>query len=158
LKNNNYHTLKLPLNKSFPCIVLKPGLAGRSGVGTRPGWKKNRGRKNPTDSARPGQKLGCNPLTFFFFTKITSFWFKKNKIDPTTRLKSGTQTFNRVSHQIRYKNYVRMSWKSTPNTGTFKPVAGSPCTLYRKGRNHFYFSAATYPFFLIQDSSYYPKV
>jgi hypothetical protein len=55
-----------------------------------------------------------------------------------------------------------MSWKSTHNTGTFKPVAGSQIasssTLYRKGRNHFYFSAATYPFFLIQDSSYYPKV
>jgi hypothetical protein len=25
------------------------------------------------DPARPGQKPGCNPLTFFFFTKTTSF-------------------------------------------------------------------------------------
>jgi hypothetical protein len=55
----------------------RPGLAGkpgtsRPGAGTGPGWRKNRGRKNQCDPAgwlgdpaRPGQKLGYNPLTFF---------------------------------------------------------------------------------------------
>jgi hypothetical protein len=45
------------------------------------------------DSTRPGQKLGCNPLTFVFFTKTISFWLKKNWLmQPDKNSKSGSWT------------------------------------------------------------------
>jgi hypothetical protein len=62
------------------------------------GLKKKQGKKKSNvtrltqqvDSARLGQKSGCNPLTFIF-TKTTSFWFfkKKNLLErPNQNLKS----------------------------------------------------------------------
>jgi len=70
-------------------IVLKPGPArrvnlrpGRPGAGTGPGWRNNRGRKNPVWPSWPDNPIK-NPvktIDFCFFTKTTSFWFffKKN--------------------------------------------------------------------------------
>jgi len=72
-------------------IVLKPGLTwrvdlgrGQPGAGTEPGWRKNRGRKNSVWLGKTRSKPGCNPLTFFF-TKTTSFWFKKKELTRATR-------------------------------------------------------------------------
>jgi len=57
---------------------------------------------DPVDSAKPSQKLGCNPLTFVFFvflTKMTPFWiFFKIGIDladPATQSKPGDQVQTR---------------------------------------------------------------
>jgi len=56
---------------------------GRPETGTGTGWRKNKRGKTQcdlVDSTRPGQKPDCNLLTFvFYFTKTTSFWFKKKK-------------------------------------------------------------------------------
>jgi len=103
-------------NPTSESIVLKPGPAwradpgpGRPEAGTGPGWRKNRGRKNsvwpswpgdPVDPARPGQDPVANLLTFVFcfFTKMTSFWFKKTRTDstktrwPGQNLEPGTRT------------------------------------------------------------------
>jgi len=44
--------------------------------------------KTRCDPARPGQKLGCNPLAFFF-TKTMSFYFYCfKKIDPGDPVKT----------------------------------------------------------------------
>ena len=58
------------------CIVLKPDPArrvdpgsDRLGAGTRPGWRKNRGRKNPMWPGWPGWpgKTQLQTRWFFFF-------------------------------------------------------------------------------------------
>jgi hypothetical protein len=56
------------------------------------------------DPARPGQKPDCNPLIFVFFTKTTSFWFKK-KLTQATPSKPGTRALNQAGHQAGSKNY-----------------------------------------------------
>ena len=88
-------------------IVLKPGSAwrvdpgpGRPGTRTRPGWKKNKGRKNSVWPGWPGeltrQDPVVNPLTFVFFIKTTLFWFKKktNPADPVTWSKPKTRALD----------------------------------------------------------------
>jgi len=64
-------------------IVLKPGSArrvdpglSRPGIGTRPGWRKNRVRKNPVWPSEPAI-LSYNPLTFVFLLKQRRFDLKK---------------------------------------------------------------------------------
>jgi len=90
--NPSSHTKKIQWtrhgNQILLHIVLKPSLArwvdpgpGRSGAGTGPGWRKNRGRKNPAWPRWPGEltrsKAQMQPVDFCFFTKTMSFWFKK---------------------------------------------------------------------------------
>jgi hypothetical protein len=81
------NSLSTMTREGIHSIVLKPGPArrvdpgpGRPGAGTGPGWRKNRGRKNPVwpgGSTRwPGKtRWQTRWLLFFFFTKTTSFWF-----------------------------------------------------------------------------------
>jgi hypothetical protein len=95
-------------------VVLKSGPVrrvdswpGRSGPGTGPGWRKNRKRKIPVwpgDPVRPGQKLGCNPLTFVL---MTSFWFflRIDPDDPVTRSKPDTRVLDRAGHWTGSTNY-----------------------------------------------------
>jgi hypothetical protein len=95
-----FHPLTLNLLKikllNLQCFETRPGPAGRPGAGTRPGWWKNSISHDPVwpsgltgDPAKPGQKPGCNPLTFFFFTKTTPFWiFFKIGIDPADPAKT----------------------------------------------------------------------
>ena len=81
----------------------RPGPASWPG----PGWWKNRKRHDPVWPGDPVDlaKPGCNPLTFFFFTKTTPFWifFKIgiDSTDPVTRSKPGTQALDRAG----FKNY-----------------------------------------------------
>jgi hypothetical protein len=50
-------------------IVLKSDPARRVDPGLEPGWVEEKIGKEKTrcDLAKPGQKFGCNPLTFVFF-------------------------------------------------------------------------------------------
>jgi hypothetical protein len=88
-------------NPSSESIVLKPGRAqrvdpgpGRPEAGTGPGWRKNRGRKNPVWLSWPGDPVdparpGCKPVDFFIFyflLKWRRFDFKKQEL---TRPKPG---------------------------------------------------------------------
>ena len=64
-------------------IVLKPDQAGRSGIGTELGWRKNKkslwlSMTWRLDPAKPGQKLDCN-LLIFFLSKRRRFDFFKNR-------------------------------------------------------------------------------
>jgi len=61
----------------------------------RVGLKKIGKEKTRYDPTKPGKKLGCNPLTFFF-TKTTSFWFfkKNNPGDRVTQSKTRTRVLN----------------------------------------------------------------
>jgi hypothetical protein len=59
-------------------IVLKSDPARRIDSGLEPGWVKEKIGKEKircdlANLAKPGQKCGCNPLTFVFFTKMTPF-------------------------------------------------------------------------------------
>jgi len=85
------------------CIVLKLGPARRVDPGLEPGRIEEKIEKImtrcdsadpvdwPDDPEKPGQKLGCSPLTFVFFMKMTSFWFffkiGIDPADPMTRSK-----------------------------------------------------------------------
>ena len=58
--------------------MARPGGSTRdlTDLGLEPSQveEKTGEEKTKCDPARPGQKLGCNPLTLgFFFTKMTSF-------------------------------------------------------------------------------------
>jgi hypothetical protein len=65
----------------------RSGLTDRPEAGTEPGWKKKQRKKKTgvarqtrrVDPAKPGQKPGCNPFTFFFLLKWRCFDFLKNK-------------------------------------------------------------------------------
>ena len=57
-------------------------------------------RYDPTDSARSGQKFGCNPLTFVFLLKRRRFDLKK--MTRATRSKPRTLILDRAGS----KNYV----------------------------------------------------
>jgi hypothetical protein len=60
------------------------------------------------DSAKPGQKSGCNPLTFFSL-KRRRFDLYKKKIDPTNsinRSKPGTRVLNQAGHQAGLKTML----------------------------------------------------
>jgi len=63
-------------------IVLKPGSTqDQADPGLEPGRvEKKQGKEKPGMTQRPGQKLGCNLLTFFFLLKQRrfDFFFKKN--------------------------------------------------------------------------------
>jgi hypothetical protein len=68
-------------------IVLKPGPTGQPGTWQTRGWnrveEKIEKEKTRCDRAKPGQKPGCNPLTFVFFCFLLKrcrfdFFFKKN--------------------------------------------------------------------------------
>jgi len=63
-----------------PGIVLKPGLAGRPGTRgwNRAGLKKKQGKKKLGVTRLTRSKTRLQPVDFCFFTKMTSFWFKKN--------------------------------------------------------------------------------
>ena len=65
-----------------PGIVLKPGLAGRPGTQgwNRAGLNKKQGKKKLGVTRLTRSKTRLQPVDFCFFTKTTSFWFKK--IDP----------------------------------------------------------------------------
>jgi hypothetical protein len=52
LKNNNYHSLKLPLDESFPSIVLKPW---RADPGLEPGRVEEKIGKEKTQLTRQDQ-------------------------------------------------------------------------------------------------------
>ena len=115
--------IKIVFVNTVKTIVLKSGAAwlvdsgpGRPGAGTRPSWRKNRGRKNlvwpgwpgglTQQPGWPGQKLSCNSLIFvlfFFLQKRRHFYFKKKLIRTiqATRSKPGTWTLDRAG----YKNY-----------------------------------------------------
>jgi hypothetical protein len=83
-------------------IVLKPGSARRVDPGLEPGQVEEKIWEGITrcDPARLGQKPGCNRLTFVFFTKTTSFWFKKiDPSDPVTRSKPGTRALDRAGSE-----------------------------------------------------------
>jgi len=84
-----------------------------SGAGTRPGWRKNKGRKNLMRSGGltrwpgwPGKtqsKTRLQPVNFCFcfFIKTMLFWFIK-KIDPNnlvTQSKPGAQALNRAGSE-----------------------------------------------------------
>ena len=63
-------------------------------------------RYDSVDLTRPGQKPGCNPLTFVFFTKPRRFDLKK-RIDPgnpVTMSKPKTRTLDRA----RSENYSKI--------------------------------------------------
>jgi hypothetical protein len=65
------HISILNLKYSFK---TRSGLAGRPGL--KPGRVEEKIEEEKTwwvDPARSSQKPGCNPLTFVFFTKMTSF-------------------------------------------------------------------------------------
>jgi len=64
-------------------IVLKSNPARRVNLGLEPSWVEEKIGKekiqcDQADLAKPS----CNPLTFVFLTKMTSFWFKKKKNRP----------------------------------------------------------------------------
>jgi hypothetical protein len=89
----------------------RPGPPGRPGTGptrgwNRAGWRKNRVKKNPV---WPGQKPGCNPLTFVFLLKRYRFDLKKriDTGDPVTRSKPETRTLNLEPSRIK-KNYAHI--------------------------------------------------
>jgi hypothetical protein len=87
----------------------RPRPAGRPGARTGPGWRKNRVGKNPV---RPG----CNPLTLVFFTKTTSFWFKKiDPTDPVTRSKPGTRALDRDGSENYGFKVLKMTCHLEPN-------------------------------------------
>ena len=71
-----------------PGIVLKPGLAGRPETRgwNRAGLKKKQGKKKLGVTRLTRSKTRLQPVDFFFFTKTTSFWFKK--IDPGDPVKT----------------------------------------------------------------------
>jgi hypothetical protein len=85
----------------------RPGLAGRPGAGTGAGWRKNRKRKNLVWPGRLNRRPGKTRLQtrwllifFVFFTKTTSFWFKK-KLTRPTRSKPGTRALDRAGHRCK---------------------------------------------------------
>jgi hypothetical protein len=68
---------------------IRPGQVGRPGTWPSWGWNRARLKKkigegktrcDSVDLTRPGQKPGCNPLTFvfFFLLKRRRFDLKKN--------------------------------------------------------------------------------
>ena len=67
-------------------IVLKPGPARRVNPGLEPGRVEEKIEEEKTRwpgwPSKTRSKAGCNSLAFvfFFFTKTTSFWFKKNEL------------------------------------------------------------------------------
>jgi len=75
-------------------IVLKPGPAGQPGTRPIRGWnfsrveekiRKEKTWRDPVDPARPGQKLGCEQLIFFFFLlKRHRFDLKKKELTQVT--------------------------------------------------------------------------
>jgi len=68
LSTNKVHekTIQEPNVQTLICshnFETRPGLAGRPGAGTRPGWKKNRKRKN---LATRQNSVGTRWLLFFY--------------------------------------------------------------------------------------------
>ena len=97
---------------------MNPSLAqrvdpgpGRPGAGTGRVEEKIGKEKTRCDLARPGQKPGCNPLTFvFFLLKQRRFNFKKKRIDPGDPViwsKPETRVLERAGHRPGFKNYDR---------------------------------------------------
>jgi hypothetical protein len=97
----------------------RPGPTGRSEAEIELGWRKNRRRKNPVwpgwpseltrqDPARPGQKPGCNPLTFIFLLKRRRFDFLKKKLTRATRSKHETRALNRTESKNYGKRYFSL--------------------------------------------------
>jgi hypothetical protein len=69
--------------------------------GLEPGWveekiEKEKTRYDPVDPARPGQKSGCNPLTFFLLKQLTR----------TTWSKPRTRFLDQVGHRNEFENYA----------------------------------------------------
>jgi hypothetical protein len=59
---------------------IQPDPASQPGTQPIQDWVEEKIKKVMTwydlaDPTKPGQKLSCNPLIFFFFTKTTSFRF-----------------------------------------------------------------------------------
>jgi hypothetical protein len=85
-------------------IVLKPGSAWRVNPGPadlelEPGWVEKKIDEEKTGVTRqPGQKPGCNPLTFLL--KRHRFDLKKiDQDDPVTRSKPGTRALDRAGSE-----------------------------------------------------------
>jgi hypothetical protein len=120
--NKNYfetctgHTHAITCCRSFK---IQPGPTGWPGARdwNQAGLKKKQGKKNPV---WPGQKSGCNPLSFiYFFNKTTSFlFFLKKRIDPSdpvTRLKHGTRALNRAGSKYYDMNILKSPSLSLTN-------------------------------------------
>jgi hypothetical protein len=69
----------------------------------------------------PDKKHGCNPLTIFFLTKTTSFWFIKKMgltlmtwwpdQNPMIQAKLVTWAWDRIYHQVEFKNSGMACWE-----------------------------------------------
>jgi len=66
-------------------------------------------RCDPADPATRSKTRLRSVDFFFFFTKTTSFWFKKKRIDsgdPVTRSKPRTRALDRAGHWAESENYA----------------------------------------------------
>ena len=84
-------------------LVLKLGLVrDPADPGLEPGRVEEKIEKGKIqrDPAKPGQKTGCDSLTFTFLLKQYYFDLKKKKIDPVK-----TRVLDRADHQDRSENY-----------------------------------------------------